>query len=216
MAGKRSPSAAVQKARFNLDLAAYTHPSWAGPVVSLAHDGRWRRSGAVSRWLAEEAGVAGVFDWRMKETAKRVFLLDRPDIDRVALELGAALQRRAIGREVRRDRVLALREAFGPALLDFVLDSAAHLPPVDTAAGPAELVDASALRVHAHRLGAQALWKLLDPAWTAVRGRSALLFEREWRIQSLEPHPRNAHKAVVAFLLDTLFPKRMPECGWLF
>src|SRR5437868_15393569 len=122
---QQAPSTALRKARFNLRLASYAHPSWVGSRLVAMDASDWRESRAVSRWLADEAGVAELFDWRMKERAKRLFLMDLAEVERVSLELGVARHRGWLSRQVHRETVLAQRNAFGEELLSFAFE---HVP----------------------------------------------------------------------------------------
>lgn len=210
--------AALRKARFNLDLAAYTHPSWVGPLAHVPDAALWRTSRSVSQWIASENGIDKLFDWRMKELDKRFFLMEPDEVNELALALGVGLQARNLSRQVRREAVRVQREAFGEEFLAFAFDEAPRyrLPAV---ASPAEgsTGDATALREFTHRLGAQTLWHILHCEWTAVRLRAALLFDKGWGLVAQpEPFAPGWRQSVRAFLVNGLVKKRLTPCAWLF
>jgi len=210
--------AALRRATFNLDLASYAHPSWVGPLAQLPDAALWRTSPAVSRWIAVEAGVDQLFDWRMKECDKRFFLMEATEVREAALALGAGMFAKGLARQVRRDCVLAQREAFGEGLLEFTFSQAPHyrLPAV-APVSEADACDPKQLRAAAYRLGAQTLWHMLHCDWPAVRCRAALLFDKGWALaEQAEPFEPGWQKVVRAFLINGVVSKRLPQCAWLF
>ncbi len=219
MNGSPNPVAlgALRKATFNLDLATYAHPTWVGPLARLPDPNLWRSSRAVSRWIASETGVNDLFDWRMKEVEKRIFLMTPTEIRKAALTLGVSLQAPSLSRQIRREEVTLQRAAFGESLLAFAFDEASrhHLPAVE-APHEADAREAKQLRQAAYRLGAQTMWHMLHSDWRAVRLRAALMFDKRWRLADGTGRHEEWHAPVRAFLINAIVPQRLPQCAWLF
>jgi len=211
-------SSAVRIADFNLQLATYAHSSWAGELATNADAQGWRSNRVVSRILAYHAGVLDVHDWRMEEQSKRIFLMDVDDVQRLALELGVSLQREHLAVQVRRERVLAMRAAFGEELMSFLYDEVpASLPFAPSGPPKANGLDAGELRQQAGRLGAQALLALLGADWMAVKRRAVLMFDRSWNLDSkAEGLSGRSHKTLLSFVVEKLITKRLPQWQWLY
>ena len=218
---------AVRLVEFNLHPARFAHRSWFGALSSertvseaiFAAGGRAadRSEPGLSCWLLEELGLQGEMDWEMSELPKRIWLLDGPALERLALEVALCMHRewlvrvidarhlRALYEKVDREAVRFAIEAvpegafhYKSALVSFERDA-----PIDLAA---ELKD--------H--GARTLFALLLPTWRAVRARAELYFDRAKALGDAPPlEPAHSRRAL-ELLCDRLIPRRFPQWAWCF
>jgi hypothetical protein len=220
------PQRAQRLVTLNLHPARYAHRSWYETALSEANIARVlldERGGVrgpfepcLSRWLLLELGVTEP-DWELREPPKRVWLLDRPSVERLALELALAMHREWVVQIIDSTRLRALAAAVGADALRFVIEDVpagcfhyqSPLVSFDSFS-PAEV--GAELRAH----GARTLMALLEPAWHAVRSRAALFFDRALNLGA-DPalEPALAHRAL-DLILQRLIPRRFPKWAWCF
>jgi len=222
-AGRR----AVRLVEFNLHPARFAHRSWFGsqPVEPTVNGALWEAGGRAARrcepglscWLLEELGLQGEMDWEMSELPKRIWLLEGPALERLALEVALCMHRewlvriidarhlRALNEKVDREAVrFAIQEVpegafhYKSALVSFERDA-----PLDLAA---ELKD--------H--GARTLLALLLPAWRAVRARAELYFDRTKALGEVPPLEPAQSRRALELICDRLIPRRFPQWAWCF
>ena len=220
------PQRAQRLVELNLHLARYAHRSWyeaallEANIAGVMLDDRGRVSGrfepCISRWLSEELGATD-FDWDMREPQKRVWLLDRANVERLALELALAMHREWVVQIIDSARLRALAGAVGADALRFVIEDVPagcfhYQSPLVSFDGTSAGDVAAELRGH----GARTLMALLEPAWHAVRSRAALFFDRALELSADPPlEPALAHRAL-DLILQRLIPRRFPKWAWCF
>ena len=220
------PQRAERLVELNLHLARYAHRSWYeralldASIAQLMLDERGRVHAriepCISRWLSQELGATD-FDWDMREPQKRVWLLDRPSLERLALELALAMHREWVVQIIDSTRLRALAGAVGADALRFVIEDVPagcfhYQSPLVSFASETTTDVAAELRGH----GARTLMALLEPAWHAVRSRAVLFFDRALVLGADPPlEPALAHRAL-DLILQRLIPRRFPKWVWCF
>lgn len=218
---------ALRLVELNLHLARYAHPSWyeetlsdpriAGVMLDERARVRAHVEPHVSCWLLHERGLSLDMDWDMQEPQKRVWLLDRPSLERLALELALAMHREWVVQIIDSARLRALAAAVGAEALRFVIEEVPagyfhyQEPLVSFESQPTSDV-AAELREY----GVRTLMALLEPAWRAVRGRAQLFFDRALElgdVASLEPA---LSRRALDLINQRLIPRRFPEWAWCF
>jgi hypothetical protein len=227
-----TPSAAVESARalrlveFNLHVARFAHRSWYEHAVSdpgLAgafcdEQGRLRPrvEPQVSQWLLQELELQGEMDWKLDSPQMRLWLLDRPALERLALELALAMHREWVVRIIDATRVRALAAKVGEEALRFMVQELPggclhYQSPVVSLEGDLSLIDKE-LREH----GARTLVALLDPAWRAVRARAQLFFDRALMLGDVPPLQPALCRRALDLIRGQLLPRRFEEWAWCF
>jgi hypothetical protein len=176
-----------------------------------------RSEPALSRWLLEELGVLREMDWEMDELPKRIWLLDGPALERLALEFALCMHREWLVRVIDAKHLRVLYESVGRDAVRFVIqdvpEGAFHYQaPVVSFGSDAPIDVAAMLTDH----GARALLALLQPAWRAVRVRAGLYFDRAKALgdaPSLEPAQS---RRALELLCERLIPRRFPQWAWCF
>jgi hypothetical protein len=222
-----APSHAVRLVEFNLHPARYVHRSWyqdllddREPISAVFDaDGRVlaRAEPQVSAWLLREAGLSEDADWEMREPQKRVWLLDSRGLARLMLELALAMHREWLVQIIDSARLRVLSEVVGAEAIRFVVEEvpagAFHYqaPQVDF---DGDLL--SGLGTQLRIQGARTLFALLEPAWSAVRGRAQFFLERTLALEeTLQLDPVLRQRAL-KLILERLIPRRFPEWAWCF
>jgi hypothetical protein len=210
-----------------LHLARFAHRSWFGALSSelTEREAMFEAGGRpavrcepwLSRWLLEELGLQGEMDWEMNELPKRIWLLDGPALERLALELALCMHREWLVRVIDARHLRALYEKVDREAVRFVIqevpEGAFHYEsavvsferdaPIDL---PGELKD--------H--GVRTLLALLRPTWRAVRARAELYFDRAKALGDAPPlEPAHSRRAL-ELLCDRLIPRRFPQWAWCF
>jgi hypothetical protein len=222
-AGRR----ALRLVEFNLHVARFAHRSWLGALSSeptlseviFEAGGRpaVRSEPALSCWLLEELGLKGEMDWEMSELPKRIWLLDGPALERLALEFALCMHREWLVRVIDARHLRALYEKVDREAVRFVIqevpEGAFHYQSAVVSFERDAPIDVAAeLKDH----GARTLLALLQPAWRAVRARAGLYFDRAKALgdaPSLEPaHSRRA----LELICERLIPRRFPQWAWCF
>lgn len=218
---------ALRLVELNLHLARYAHRSWyeeAFRDARIAHVMLDERSRVhahlepyISRWLLQELDLSLDMDWDMREPQKRIWLLDRAGLERLALELALAMHREWVVQIIDSTRLRTLAGVVGADALRFVIEEIPvgcfhYQAPLVSFESQAMLDVAVELRGH----GARTLMALLEPAWRAVRGRAQLFFDRALGSSGDPPlEPALGHRAL-DLIFQRLIPRRFPKWAWCF
>jgi YOP proteins translocation protein K (YscK) len=217
---------ALRLVEFNLHVARYAHRSWyegllGGEKLARALlDGEGtllaRVEPQISGWLLRDSGLAAQMDWQMEEPQKRVWLLDRPELERLAIELALAMHREWLVQIIDSVRLRALSGVVGEALRFVIEEVPAGCFHYQAAAisfdGDLRPDLGTELKIH----GARTLFALLDPAWRAVRGRAQFFFERSRVIGEVPPLEPTLRQRALDLIIERLIPRRFPEWAWCF
>jgi len=222
-----APQRALRVVELNLHPARYAHRSWyhdalrdpkLAPVMLDELGGvPARLEPYVSRWLLEELGLSSELDWDMQEPQKRVWLLDRPSLERLALELALAMHREWLVQIIESARLRVLAASVGAEALRFVIEEIPtgcfhyQAPLVSFETNPPRDVGAE-LREQ----GARTLMALLEPAWLAVRGRAQLFFDRARGLGEVPVLEPALGRRALDLICHRLIPRRFPEWAWCF
>lgn len=216
--GKR----ALRVVEFNLHIACFTHRSWyedalsdpslAGSLLAA------RVEPQVSQWLLQQLGLQAQMDWQMDEPRKRLWLLDRAALERLALELALTMHREWLVRIIDSVRLRALRAKVGEEALRFVVE---ELPQgCFHYQSPVVNLDADLTQVKVDvelkEQGARTLVALLEPAWRAVHGRARLFFDRALALEGVPPLRPALCQRALELIYGRLLPRRFPEWDWCF
>jgi len=218
---------AVRLVEFNLHPARFAHRSWFGSLSGerTVSEAIFAAGGQIARrcepglsgWLLQELGLQGEMDWEMRELPKRIWLLDGPALERLALEVALCMHREWLVRIIDARHLRALYEQIDREAVRFVMqevpEGAFHYKsPLVSFERDAPIDLADELKDH----GARTLLGLLLPTWRAVRVRATLHFDRAKALDNvplLEPaHSRRALELVC----DRLIPRRFPQWAWCF
>jgi len=207
---------AVRLVEFNLHPARYAHASWFPDGLPLELVSA-RAEPQVSTWLLRTLGLGSEFDWELADPRQRLWLLDRPSLERLALEVALAMHREWLVRIIEPPRLRALSAHVDGAALRFVVEEIpggcfhyqAPLVAFDAAAS-GDL--ASELQAQ----GARTLLALLEPAWRAVRGRARLFFERSGFLEEAPGLEPELAQRALDLIVGRLIPRRFPEWAWCF
>jgi hypothetical protein len=217
---------ALRLVEFNLHVARFAHRSWyedalsdpglAGALCDEQGRLRPRVEPQVSQWLLQELGLEGQMDWKLDRPQMRLWLLDRPALERLALELALAMHREWVVQVIDAARVRALAAKLGGEALRFVVqqlpDGCLHYQsPVVSLEGDLSLIDKE-LQAH----GARTLVALLEPAWRAVRVRAQLFFDRALMLGNVPPLQPALCRRAVDLIYGQLLPRRFPQWAWCF
>jgi hypothetical protein len=218
---------ALRLVDFNLHVARFAHSSWYadGPRAQMMAAGIFdslgriheRAESQVSSWLLLELGLQAEMDWEMSEPQKKVWLLDAPSLERLALELALAMHRDWLVQTIDAASVRALQVKLDGPALRFVVEEVPERSFHYRSPGVNFLVDSAAvLALKLKALGARTLMGVLQPAWRAVRARAQLHFDRCMglgEVASFEP----AHcDRALELICEWLVPRRFPEWAWCF
>jgi len=217
---------ALRLVEFNLHVARFAHRSWyedalgdQGLARALCDEsGRLatRVEPQVSEWLLQEVGLQAQMDWGLDGPQRRLWLLDRPALERLALELALAMHREWVLRIIDSVRLRALAAKVGAEALHFVVEELPggclhyQSPVVSLDA------DLSLLDKELKEYGARTLVALLEPAWGAVRGRAQLFFDRVLALGSVPPLNPPLLQRALDLIHGQLLPRRFPEWAWCF
>lgn len=212
-------SMAVRLVEFNLHPARYAHRSWYPDLALFAADGTVlaRAEPQISAWLLRETGLFEDMDWAMEEPQKRLWLLDCRSLARLMLELALAMHREWLLQIIDSARLRALSEVVGTDAVRFVVEEvpagAFHFqaPHVDF---DGEL--SSELGAQLRMQGARTLFALLEPAWSAVRGRARFFVDRALVFEETLPLEPALGQRALKLILERLIPRRFPEWAWCF
>lgn len=212
---------------FNLHPARFAHRSWFGalsnePTMSeavFAAGGRaaGRCEPGLSCWLLEELGLQGEMDWQMSELPKRIWLLDGPALERLALEVALCMHREWLVRLIDARQLRALyekvdREAVRFAIQEIPEGAFQYKSPIVSFEHDVSIDLAAELQDH----GARTLLALLLPTWRAVRTRAQLYFDRAKALGGVSPlEPAHSRRAL-ELICDRLIPRRFPQWAWCF
>jgi hypothetical protein len=218
---------AVRLVEFNLHPARYAHGSWYAALlderepISAVFDAEGRvlarAEPQVSAWLLREAGLAEDMDWEMEEPQKRLWLLDSRSLARLMLELALAMHREWLVRIIDSTRLRALSEVVGAEALRFVVEEV----PAGAFHYQAPHVDfdgdlPSGLGMELRNQGGRTLFALLEPAWSAVRGRARFVLDRALALEEVLPLDPTLGQRALKLILERLIPRRFPEWAWCF
>ncbi len=220
------PGRALRLVEFNLHVARFAHRSWYEHAlrdpdlarVLCDESGRLtaRAEPQVSQWLLQEIGLQSQMDWRLEERQKRLWLLDRPALERLALEVALAMHRDWLLKIIDSARLRALAAKVGAEALRFVV---AELPQGCLHyQSPAVSFDAdlSRLDLELKEHGARTLVALLEPAWRAVRGRAELCFDRALALGGVPALKPPLLERALDLIYGQLLPRRFSEWAWCF
>lgn len=212
---------------FNLHPARFAHRSWFGALSSertlgeavFAAGGRAaaRCEPGLSCWLLEELGLQGEMDWQMSELPKRIWLLDGPALERLALEVALCMHREWLVRLIDARHLRSLyekvdREAVRFAIQEIPEGAFQYKSPLVSFERDASIDLAAELQDH----GAHTLIALLRPTWRAVRTRAQLYFDRAKALGDVSPlEPAHSQRAL-ELICDRLIPRRFPQWAWCF
>lgn len=221
---RTGPLAADWPARlidFNLHPANSAHASWYPlPLAAQlrAADGRIgpRIEADISRWMLGELGLDKHFDWQMRETQKRWWLMDRPSLERLTRELSIVMHREVLARVIDRSQLQRMQQQTGEDIWHFAVEqvpdgSLCHrAPTVNFSDGHSERLE-NAWKED----GARTLLRLLHPTWWAVRGRAELRFDRTLQVRHDAPMDAESCDRAVELISNHLIPRRLPQWAWL-
>lgn len=209
----------VRLVEFNLHPARYAHRSWYPDIAVFAADGTVlpRAEPHVSTWLLRESGLSEDTDWEMKEPQKRLWLLDPRSLARLMLELALAMHREWLLRIIDSARLRALSEVVGAEALRFAVENV----PAGAFHYQVPLVDFDGelsfeLATELRKQGARTLFALLEPAWSAVRGRARFFLDRSLAFEETPPLEPALGQRASKLILERLIPRRFPEWAWCF
>ena len=218
---------AMRLVEFNLHPARYAHRSWyeglsADEKLTRAlfdADGRVlaRAEPQVSAWLLQEAGLGAALDWDMEEPQKRLWLLNGVSMGRLMLELALAMHREWLVRIIDSARLRMLAGLVGGEAVRFVVEEVPagcfhyQAPHVDF---EGDLSPAMGMDLRGQ--GARTLYALLEPAWSAVRGRAPLFVDRSVKLEETPPLEPALGQRAMELILERLIPRRFPEWAWCF
>ena len=218
---------ALRLVELNLHLARYAHRSWyeealsdpriAPVMLDERAQMRTELEPYVSDWLLHEHGLSLDMDWDLQEPQKRVWLLDRPGLERLALELALAMHREWVVQIIDSARLRALAAAVGADALRFVIEDVPagyfhyQEPLVSFDSQPTADV-AAELREY----GVRTLMALLEPTWRAVRGRARLFFNRDLALGEVACLAPALSRRALDLISQRLIPRRFPEWAWRF
>jgi YOP proteins translocation protein K (YscK) len=207
---------------FNLHVARFAHPSWFPSALSsrvFDSQGKLdkRAEPRLSEWLLRKFGLDHEMDWQMSEWSKRLWLLDRPSLDRLTYELAVALHREVLARVVDRARVQLLQEKLDPEVWRFVVEEVpeGHFRPSSPTVD-FERAEAEQLRAALTKDGACTLLALLQPTWRAVCGRARLRFNISLAHSEIPPLEPARREHALELICTQLIAKRFPQWAWLF
>src|SRR5581483_3557882 len=220
-----TPQRALRLVELNLHPARYAHRSWYDDalrdpkLVAAMLDERAgvhaRVEPYLSRWLLEELDLSSDKDWDLEEPQKQVWLLDRPSLERLALELALAMHREWLVQIIESTRLRVLAAAVGADALRFVIEEIPsgcfhyQSPLVSFETDPSREVGAQ-LREH----GARTLVALLEPGWRAIRGRAPLFFDRACALGEVAALEPTLGRRALDLICHRLIPRRFPEWAW--
>jgi hypothetical protein len=166
--------------------------------------------------LLQELELQGEMDWKLDSPQMRLWLLDRPALERLALELALAMHREWVVRIIDATRVRALAAKVGEEALRFVVQELPggclhYQSPVVSLEGDLSLIDKE-LQEH----GARTLVALLDPGWRAVRARAQLFFDRALMLGDVPPLQPALCRRALDLIRGQLLPRRFEEWAWCF
>ncbi|MBA2723608.1 MAG: SctK family type III secretion system sorting platform protein [Methylibium sp.] len=203
--------------RFNLQPASYADASWLPDWAAGASEPVLRE---LSLALLREHGLQTSCDWWLNDRAARLFLMDRPALERLALTAGIAAHRDSLRQVVRQSRLACLRSALGDTLDTLWLPVAEA---VEYAPAPLQLpwepFDGAALE---HRLvhdGYQQLLRLLnvrDAAQRPAALRAAFCAPRALSSKPLPCLPRQRAERWTDAIVNDILPRWTPAWTWLF
>lgn len=218
---------AVRLVEFNLHPARYAHRSWyqdlldeREPISAVFDAGGTvlaRAEPQVSAWLLREAGLSEDTDWDMEEPQKRFWLLDSRSLARLMVELALAMHREWLVQIIDSARLRVLSEVVGAEAVRFVVEEV----PAGAFHYQAPHVDfdgdlSSGLGKELRIQGARTLFALLEPAWSAVRGRARFFLERTLALEEILPLDPVLRQRASKLILERLIPRRFPEWAWCF
>jgi hypothetical protein len=171
----------------------------------------------VSGWLLRELGLQAQMDWEMAEPQKRLWLLDGPSLERLALELALAMHREWLVRVIDATRWRALQAKVGADALRFVVKEVPvgcfHYQSPLVSFGTDAVGDiGTELKEH----GVRSLIALLQPTWLAVRGRAQLYFDRAQQLGDVAPFEPTHSQRALELICGRLIPRRFPQWAWCF
>jgi hypothetical protein len=217
---------ALRLVELNLHVARFAHRSWyedalsvpglAGALCDERGHLTMRVEPQVSQWLLQELGLHGQMDWQLDRPQMRLWLLDRPALERLALELALAMHREWLVQIIDAVRWRALAAKVGGEALRFVVEELPRgclhyqVPVVSLGA------DLSLIDKHLQEHGARTLVALLDPAWRAVRARAQLFFDRALMLGEVPPLRPALCRRALDLIQGRLLPRRFPEWAWCF
>jgi hypothetical protein len=218
---------ALRLVEFNVHVARFAHRSWFGEdpnaqaLIGALCDASGRLDARaepqVSDWLVHELGLQGDMDWEMNEPQKRLWLLDGPSLQRLALELALAMHREWLVQVIDAAQLRVLRSKVGEPALRFAIE---EVPPGSFRYHSATVsFEADACAELVSRLkeaGARSLVALLRPAWRAVRCRALLFFDRSKRLDEVPPFEVAHCDQALELICGRLIPRRFPEWAWCF
>jgi hypothetical protein len=187
---------------FNCHIAAMAHPSWL----------RYPQQAADTAWSAHllaRSGVARVHDWRLQDTASRLWLLDAAALGELMHALRGVLQRPRLARTVRKTRRDELRAQWSEATWLAASDGSA--PSLD--ASLFDLLDDERMP---ERAGARLLRGLVGPGRPAVAERARMRLPRGWRNDETAALPEAQRRALQGWIAQRWIPQRSAAWAWLF
>lgn len=206
---------------FNLHPAGSAHASWY-PLQLAAQlrgaDGRIgpRIEAGISRWMLGEFGLDKHFDWEMRETQKRWWLMDGPSLERLTRELSIVMHREVLARVIDRSQLQRMQRQTGEDIWHFAVEqvpdgSFCHRAPTVNFAGG----DSEQLENAWKEDGARTLLRLLHPTWWAVRSRAGLRFDRALHVRDDASMDAESCDRAMELICNHLIPRRLPQWAWL-
>jgi hypothetical protein len=185
---------------FNCHIAAMAHTSWLHHPHQAA-DREW------SAHLLARCGVERLQDWRLADTASRLWLLDAASLHMLLEALRGVLQRRQLARAVSKTRRDELRAQWSDATWQAAGDATA--PMLD----PVPLPDDAQA---AARGSARLLRGLLDPSRQAVVQRARIRLPHEWRDDEPVLLSEKHRNELADWIARRWIPQRSAAWAWLF
>ncbi len=222
MEASAHPEWPARLVEFNLHVARIADRSWYPKLLKGIPDSTAptafdeRRERHLSKCLLQMLGLEHIMDWTMREPQKRLFLLDRPSLTKLAYELSVAMHREWLARVIDGSRLRGLRARIETQAWRFAVEGVPdgmfrhRSPTVDFESGAPEELTATL-----QRDGARVLLALMQPAWLAASQRARLRFDREAGVGVAAFGAERQEKAL-ELICDHLIPKRLPRWAWLF
>ena len=218
---------ALRLVEFNLHPVRFAHPSWYdrnsiphafGDLIAECHgQGGIRFESQVSDWLRQELNLQECMDWEMSEPQKRLWLLDRSSLERLAQELALAMHREWLVQVIDAVQLRGLQAKVDARALSFVIEEVPHgsfhyQSPIVCFASDSAAVLGAKLQAD----GARTLMALLQPSWRAVRARAQLFFERTKRLDDVQSFTAAYCDRALELICGRLIPRRFSEWAWCF
>jgi hypothetical protein len=186
---------------FNCHIATMAHPSWLR-YPQQAVDPAW------SAYLLARGGVDRLQDWRLADTASRLWLLDAASLQSLLQAVCGLLLRPQLVRAVSKSRRDSLHAKCSAVAWAAANDASA--PRLDAAlAAPGD-------SPQAQRVAARTLLGMLEPSRRAVAQRARLRLPREWRHDDDVMLPVAQRNDLGDWIARCWIPQGSAAWAWLF